>query len=195
MKGEESEGRAMRRLTVFNAMSLDGFIADSTGDMSWAHRQDQEWDSFVRGNANGEGVLVFGRKTYDMMAGYWPTPMAAENAPAVRKRMNELQKIVFSQTMEKALWQNTTLLKGHLEEEVQRLKQQPGPDLVILGGASIVAQLSDARLIDEYQVALAPILLGGGRSMFAAIREKLALRLAGTLSFGNGTVFLTYHRA
>lgn len=110
-------------------------------------------------------------------------------------RMNELQKIVFSQTMEKALWQNTTLLKGHLEEEVQRLKQQPGPDLVILGGASIVAQLSDARLIDEYQVALAPILLGGGRSMFAAIREKLALRLAGTLSFGNGTVFLTYHRA
>ena len=145
----------MRRLTVFNAMSLDGFIADSTGDMSWAHRQDQEWDSFVRGNANGEGVLVFGRKTYDMMAGYWPTPMAAENAPAVRKRMNELQKIVFSQTMEKALWQNTTLLKGHLEEEVQRLKQQPGPDLVILGGASIVAQLSDARLIDEYQVALA----------------------------------------
>jgi len=138
---------------------------------------------------------VLCRKTYDTMAGYWPTPTAAENAPAGRKRMNELQKIVFSQTMEKALWQNTTLLKGHLEEEVQRLKQQPGPDLVILGGASIVAQLSDARLIDEYQVALAPILLGGGRSMFAAIREKLALRLAGTLSFGNGTVFLTYHRA
>jgi len=85
----------MRRLTVFNAMSPDGFIADSTGDMSWAHRQDQEWNSFVRGNASGEGVLVFGRKTYDMMAGYWPTPRAAENAPAVRKRMNELQKIVF----------------------------------------------------------------------------------------------------
>jgi dihydrofolate reductase len=185
----------MRRLTVFNAMSLDGFIADSTGDMSWAHQQDQEWNSFVAGNASGEGVLVFGRKTYDMMAGYWPTPLAAENAPVVAKRMNELQKIVFSRTMEKALWQNTTLLKGDLGAEVKRLKQQPGPDLVILGSASIVTQLSDARLIDEYQVALAPILLGAGRSMFAAIREKLALRLAGTRSFRNGTVFLTYHRA
>jgi len=185
----------MRTLTVFNAMSLDGFIAASTGDMSWAHQSDREWNSFVRGNASGQGVLVFGRKTYDMMAGYWPTPMAAENAPVVAKRMNELQKIVFSRTMEKALWQNTTLLKGHLGTEVKRLKQQPGPDLVILGSASIVTQLSDARLIDEYQVALAPILLGAGRSMFAAIREKLALRLAGTRSFRNRTVFLTYHRA
>jgi dihydrofolate reductase len=185
----------MRKLTVFNTMSLDGFIADSQGDMSWAHRQDQEWNAFVSSNASGEAVLVLGRKTYDLMAGYWPTPMAAENAPVVAKRMNELQKIVFSQTMEKALWQNTTLLRGDLKEEVKRWKRQPGPDLVILGSASIVTQLSDARLIDEYQIALAPILLGGGRSMFAAIREKLALQLAATRSFRNGTVFLTYHRA
>jgi len=185
----------MRKLMVFNSMSLDGFIADSKGDMSWAHQQDQEWNSFVAGNASGQAVLVFGRKTYEMMAGYWPTPMAAENAPVVAKRMNELQKIVFSQTMEKALWHNTTLLKGQLGEEVERLKRQPGPDLVILGSASIVTQLSNARLIDEYQVALAPIVLGGGRSMFVAMREKLALRLASTRSFRNGTVFLTYHRA
>jgi dihydrofolate reductase len=185
----------VRKLTVFNTMSLDGFIADSKGEVSWAHQQDPEWNSFVRANASGEAVLVFGRKTYDMMAGYWPTPMAAQNAPVVAKRMNELRKMVFSQSMKKALWQNTTLLKGDPGEEMKRLKQQPGPDLVILGSASIVAQLSDARLIDEYQVALAPVLLGGGRSMFTAIREKLALRLAGTRSFQNGTVFLTYHRA
>ena len=78
---------------------------------------------------------------------------------------------------------------------MKRLKQQRGPDLVILGSASMVTRLSDARLIDEYQVALAPVLLGGGKSMFAAVREKPALRLAGTRSFPNGTVFLTYHRA
>jgi dihydrofolate reductase len=182
----------MRKLMVFNSMSLDGFIADSKGDMSWAHKQDEEWNSFVAGNAGGEGVLVFGRKTYDMMAGYWPTPMAAQNSPVVAKRMNELQKVVLSQTMNKAAWQNTTLLKGELTEEVKRLKQQAGPDLVILGSASIVAQLSDARLVDEYQVALSPILLGGGKSMFASIHEKLALRLANTRSFQNGNVFLTY---
>jgi dihydrofolate reductase len=185
----------MRKLMVFNSMSLDGFIADGKDDMSWAHQQDEEWNSFVAGNASGEGVLVFGRKTYDMMAGYWPTPMAAQNSPVVAKRMNELQKIVFSRTMEKASWQNTTLLKGELTAEVKRLKQHPGPDLVILGSASIVAQLCDARLIDEFQIALAPILLGGGKSMFAGIGEKLAMKLAGTRSFQNGNVFLTYHPA
>src|SRR6476620_4527015 len=102
----------MRKLMVFNSMSLDGFIADGKGDMSWAHKQDEEWNSFVSGNASGEGVLVFGRKTYDLMASYWPTPMASKNSPVVAKRMNELQKIVFSRTIKNATWSNTTLLKG-----------------------------------------------------------------------------------
>jgi dihydrofolate reductase len=185
----------MRKLMVFNSMSVDGFIADTKGDMSWAHKQDEEWNSFMARNASGDGVLVFGRKTYEMMAGYWPTPMAAQNSPLVAKRMNELQKIVFSRTMEKASWQNTTLLKGDLVEDVRRLKQEAGASLVILGSASIVAQLSDARLIDEYQIAVASIALGGGKSMFAGIGEKLALKLVSTRSFQNGNVFLTYHPA
>jgi dihydrofolate reductase len=185
----------MRKLMVFNSMSLDGFIADAKGDMSWAHKQDEEWNSFMARNASGEGVLVFGRKTYEMMAGYWPTPMAAQNSPLVAKRINELQKIVFSRTMEKASWQNTTLLKGDLVADVRRLKQQAGPDMVILGSASIVAQLSEARLIDEYQIAVGSIALGGGKSMFAGIAEKLALKLISTRTFQNGNVFLTYHPA
>jgi dihydrofolate reductase len=185
----------MRKLMVFNSMSLDGFIADGTGDMSWAHKQDDEWNSFVAGNASGDGVLVFGRKTYDMMAGYWPTPMAAQNSPVVAKRMNELQKIVFSRTMERASWQNATLAKGELAVEMKRLKEQPGAGLVILGSASIVAQLSAARLIDEYQVAMSPVLLGGGKSMFAGLREKLPLKLIRSRSFQNGNVFLTYQPA
>jgi len=185
----------MRKLVVFNSMSLDGFIADSNGDMAWAHKQDQEWTTFVAGNARGEGVLVFGRKTYDMMAGYWPTPMAAKNSPAVAKRMNGLPKIVFSRTMEKAAWQNTTLLKSELIEEVKGLRQQAGPDLVILGSASIAAQLVKARLIDEYQIALCPIMLGGGKSMFASIQQRLELKLTSSRSFQNGNVFLTYHPA
>ena len=182
----------MRKLMVFNSMSLDGFIADGNGDMSWAHRQDQEWNSFVARNASGDGVLVFGRRTYDLMAGYWQTPMAAQNSPLVAKRMNELQKIVFSRTMENASWQNTTLVKGELADEMKRLKEQPGADLVILGSASIVAQLSDARLIDEYQVAMNPVVLGGGKSMFDGVNEKLPLKLTRLQSFQNGNVFVTY---
>ena len=185
----------MRKLMVFNSMSLDGFIADGKGDMSWAHKQDEEWNSFVAGNASGDGVLVFGRRTYDMMAGYWPTPMAAQNSSVVAKRMNELQKIVFSRTMENATWQNTTLVKSELAVEMKRLKAQPGADLVILGSASIVAQLSDARLIDEYQVAMNPVVLGGGKSMFDGVGEKLRLKLIRSRSFQNGNVFLTYQPA
>ena len=182
----------MRKLMVFNSMSLDGFIADANGDMSWAHKQDEEWNSFVAGNARGDGVLVLGRSTYDMMAGYWPTPMAAQNSPVVAKRMNELQKMVFSRTMLEASWQNTTLVKGELACEMKRLKEQPGAGLVILGSASIVAQLSDARLIDEYQIAMNPIVLGGGKSMFDGVREKLPLKLTRWRSFQNGNLFLTY---
>jgi dihydrofolate reductase len=182
----------MRKLMVFNSMSLDGFIADANGDMSWAHKQDEEWNSFVAGNARSDGVLVLGRSTYDMMAGYWPTPMAAQSSPVVAKRMNELQKIVFSRTMLEASWQNTTLVKGELAREMKRLKEQPGAGLVILGSASIVAQLSDARLIDEYQIAMNPIVLGGGKSMFDGIREKLPLKLTRSRSFQNGNLFLTY---
>jgi dihydrofolate reductase len=182
----------MRKLMVFNLVSLDGFIADSRGDMSWAHKQDEEWNSFVSGNASGEGVLVFGRKTYDLMASYWPTPMASKNSPVVAKRMNELQKIVFSRTIKNVTWSNTTLLKGDPADEVKRLKQQAGADLVILGSASIVAQLCDARLIDEYQIGMNPIILGGGKSMFAGAKEKLSLKLSSSRTFQNGNVFLRY---
>ena len=98
--------------------------------------------------------------------------MASQNSPVVAKRMNELQKLVFSNTMEKASWQNTTLMKGELAIEMKRLKGQPGRDMVILGSASIVTQLSAARLIDEYQVAMNPVVLRRSKSMFAGLRES-----------------------
>jgi len=185
----------MRRLIVFNMMSLDGYIADGKGDMSWAHRRDEEWNSFVAGNSSGEAMLLFGRVTYDMMASYWPTPMASQNSPAVARRMNELPKTVFSRKMEKASWQNTTLARGELLEEVEAAKRQPGPDMVILGSASIVRQLTGARLIDEYQIAVSPIVLGGGKSMFGELEERASLKLLSSRTFSNGNVFLSYQPA
>jgi len=185
----------MRKLMVFNMMSLDGFIADGQGDMSWAHQHDEEWNAFVSGNVSGDALMVFGRVTYDLMAGYWPTPAAAANSPLVAKRMNQFEKIVFSRRMERASWQNTTLLKGDLTEEVKRLKAVAGPGLVILGSASLVRQLTAARLIDEYQIALNPVVLGGGKSMFAGLDERVNLKLVDSRTFKNGNVFLTYRPA
>ena len=99
---------------------------------------------------------------------------------------------MFSRTLEKADWENTRLVKGDLATEVRTLKEEPGPGMVIMGSGSIVSQLAQEGLIDEYQIALTPIVLGNGRTMFAGIKEKLDLKLTKTRAFANGTVFLCY---
>lgn len=185
----------MRTLTVFNNVSLDGYISDANGDMSWAHQSDPEWNEFVSGNAQGGGVLLFGRRTYEMMASYWPTPLAHQNDPVVAEQMNSLPKVVFSRTMKQATWKNTTLLQGDLAAEVRKLKAGPGPDLVLMGSGSIVSQLTNARLIDQYQLVVHPLVLGRGLKLFDAVQEKMPLKLEHTRAFGNGNVLLSYTRA
>ncbi len=185
----------MPRLTVFNNVSLDGYFVDRKGDMSWAHRQDPEWNAFAAGNASGGGVLVFGRITYQMMASYWPTPLAAQQNPEVADHINRLPKVVFSRTLDKAAWSNTTLVRNDLAGEVRRLKSGSGPDLVILGSGTIVAQLTAERLIDEYQVVVCPVVLGAGRTMFEGLKQKLNLKRTAARTFSNGNVVLWYEPA
>ncbi len=184
----------MRKLSVFNHVTLDGYFVGANGDMSWAHKDsgDAEWSAFVAENAGGGGVLVFGRITYQMMASYWPTPMAKQNDPAVAERMNGLPKVVFSRTLDKVSWSNTTLFKSGLAAEIRKLKAQSGPDLVILGSGTIVAQLAPEGLIDEYQIVLNPLALGTGRTLFEGVKHKLALKLNKTRTFKNGNILLSY---
>lgn len=183
----------MARLIVFNQMSLDGYFVNRHGDMSWAHRQDAEWKAFVADNAgSGEGLLLFGRKTYDLMASYWPTPLAKKNDPIVAERMNELSKVVFSRTLGKASWSNTRTVKSDLVAAVRRMKKAPGKDMVVLGSGSIVSQLAQAGLIDEYQLVVVPVVLGKGKTMFDGVRESLTLKLTKTRTFKNGNVLLCY---
>jgi dihydrofolate reductase len=180
------------KVIVFNNVTLDGYFVDSAGDMSWAHKHDAEWNNFMASNASGEAVLLFGRITYQLMASYWPTPLAMQNAPVVAKRMNDLQKVVFSRTLEGVSWQNTTLVKSGMVGEVRKMKNGPGSDMVILGSGSIVTQLAQEDLIDEYQIALNPMVLGRGRTMFDGMKAKLPLKLTSSRSFANGNVFLCY---
>ena len=185
----------MRRLSVFDNVSLDGFFTDAKNDMSWAHKHDEEWNAFASGNASGQGELLFGRVTYEMMAAFWPTPQAAQMLPQVAAGMNAMRKHVFSRTLERVSWQNATLLKGDLVSETKRLKEQPGPDLVILGSGSIVSQLTAAGLIDEYQMVLNPIVLGRGRTLFETVDRKTPLTLTRSRTFKNGNVVLWYEPA
>jgi dihydrofolate reductase len=182
----------MRRLSAFEQVSLDGFFTDAKGDMSWAHKQDPEWNEFAASNASGGGALLFGRVTYEMMASFWPTPAAMASLPAVARGMNEMPKFVFSRTLKKASWQNTTLVKGDMPAEVRKLKSGSGPGLTVLGSGSVVSQLAQAGLIDELQIVVNPIVLGKGRTLFETVGERIALKRTGTRAFGNGNVVLSY---
>lgn len=187
----------MRSLTVFNNVTLDGYFTGVHGDFSWAHdpaivKPDAEFDAFVAGNATGGGELLFGRITYEMMAGYWPSPMARANDPVVAERMNALPKVVFSRTLAKASWNNTQLVKGDLLAAVRKMKAEPGDGMVVLGSGSIVAQLAAAGLVDEYQLVVLPVVLGSGRTMFDGVPGPLGLELKGSRAFPGGKVLLTY---
>jgi dihydrofolate reductase len=186
----------MPRLIVFNSITLDGYFTDKKGDMSWAHQNsDSEWDEFVEENASGAGVLVFGRVTFEMMKSFWPTPSALKQFPVVAERMNNLPKVVFSRTLDQADWKNTKLVKGDLAAEVRKMKEGPGEDMAIMGSGSIVSQLAQVGLIDEFQLVLNPIALGQGRTMFEGVKEKLRMKHTKTRTFGNGSVLLCYEPA
>ena len=185
----------MQKLDVFNSVTLDGYFTGPDDDISWAHREDPEWNAFVEENSKGGGTLLFGRKTYEMMASFWPTPEAAASFPVVAQRMNQMPKVVFSRTLDQAPWQNTKLVKGNLAAEVRKLKAEPGEGISILGSGSIVAQLAGEGLIDEYQFVVVPVVLGAGRTMFEGLKGKVNLKPTGTRKFQNGNVLMRYRPA
>ncbi len=184
----------MRKLLVFNLVTLDGYFAGPEGNISW-HRVDDEFQELANQASNSGNTLLFGRVTYQLMASYWPTPEALKSDPVVAAGMNSAEKIVFSRTLTKADWNNTRLARGDLLEEVRRLKQGSGKDLTILGSGSVVAQLARADLIDEYQILLNPVVLGKGKTMFEGVKGPLSFKLAKTRVFKNGNVLLTCHPA
>ena len=187
----------MRKVRVFNSVSLDGYYTDANNDYTWAHQgaNDPELLEFTKGNAQGANALVFGRVTYDVMVAWWPTPEAAKVMPDVAKGMNAAPKYVFSRTLEKANWSNTTLLRGDPATEIARLRETSGPDMTVLGSGTIVAQLAQARLLDEVQLLVCPVVLGSGKSQFAGVTGKPWWTLSRSRTFKNGRVFLAYQCA
>jgi dihydrofolate reductase len=181
----------MRKLSVFNLVTLDGYISGEDGDISW-HRVDPEFQEYAEKNSNSGNTLLLGRVTYELFSAYWPTPEALKTDAVVAHGMNSCPKIVFSRTLTKAGWNNTRIVKDDIVGEVRKLKQQSGNDLTILGSGSIVTQLTRAGLIDEFQILLNPVILGKGKTMFDGLEGKPVLKLIKSRTFGNGNVLLCY---
>lgn len=179
----------MRKLIMWNMVTLDGYFE---GAQPW----DIDWHEYVWGDelerfsldqAATADLLLFGRVTYEGMAAYWTS---AEGA--IADYMNRVAKVVFSNTLDEADWNNTRLVNGQAEEEVARLKQQSGENILVFGSADLSATLMEHGLIDEYRLGVVPIVLGEGNPLFKAHPEPITMQLVDARPLRSGCVILSY---
>jgi dihydrofolate reductase len=180
----------MRKAIIFVMTSLDGYFEGSNGDLSW-HNVDAEFNDFAAEQLDEADILLFGRKTYELMAGYWPSDTAVTNDPIIAGMMNSKPKIVFSKSMDKAEWNNTRLLSD-VGAGILELKEQPGKDLLILGSANLAVSLIEQKLIDEFRIMVNPVVLGDGAILFDGIKDRHKLKLLNIITFKSGNVLLNY---
>lgn len=184
----------MRNLVAFMHISLDGYAAGPTGELDWV-AYDQELEKYAETVVSTVGTALYGRVTYHMME-YWRTVLA--NPASTQHEIDHahwieaIPKVVVSTTLKSVDWNNTRIIAGNLAEEILKLKQQPGKDIVIFGSPSLTRTLAELGLIDQYQLTLNPVLLGSGMPFFATLPQKSQLQLLFVKTFGSGAMGLHY---
>jgi dihydrofolate reductase len=185
----------MRNVISLMHVSLDGFVAGPNGEMDWI-AIDEEMYSDVADLVSTVDTALYGRVTYHGMESYWPTVPANPASTKEERRhahwVENVQKIVFSTTLESVGWNNTRLVKANVAEEVARLKQQPGKNLMIFGSPTLTHTFIQLGLIDEYRITVNPVVLGSGIPLFKDVREQIALKLLASKTFRSGVVGLHY---
>jgi dihydrofolate reductase len=180
----------MGKISVFNFITLNGFFEGKGKDSSW-HVHGKEENDFAVEMLDKGGTLLFGRVTYEMMAGYWTSDFALQNDPKVAEGMNRAEKIVFSRTLPKADWKNTRLIRDNMLDELRKLKES-GKEMAVLGSGSIVTQLAENNLVDEFQIMVDPVVLGEGTPIMKGLTHQMNLRLKNHRIFNSGVVLLIY---
>jgi dihydrofolate reductase len=187
----------MGRIVVTEFVSLDGVMEAPGGGEDFEHAgwtfeiaRGDEGDKFKLDETLETEALLLGRKTYEGFAAAWP---GREGEFA--DKFNNMPKYVVSSTLEKAEWNNSTLLEGDVVEEVSKLRQQPGGDIVVHGSAQLVQTLLEHDLVDELRLMVFPVVLGSGKRLFGATTNKKPLRLADSTTVGDGVEILIYEPA
>jgi len=191
----------MRKVILFMHISLDGFVGGPNGEMNWITMNDDAMGKYlITDLLTTVDTMLLGRELYQGFENYWPS--AAKN-PSTPKDLVDFAnwienspKIVFTKTLEKVGWKNSKLIhikdNDDISEEVRKLKQQPGKDMVIFGGASMASTLVKLGLIDEYRLKLEPVILGSGKPLFKDIGVRINLKLIKSKTFDSGVVGLYY---
>jgi dihydrofolate reductase len=187
----------MRKIIASEFYTIDGLMSDPDDQMDWVMANfSPEMGKYEKDLYGSSDTLMLGRVTYKIFEGYWPS---AETSPSTPKeemwmahKINEMQKIVFSRSLKSLSWKNSTLIADLIPEEINTMKEQPGRDILVIGSANIVQQLTNSGLIDEYHLLLHPVILGEGKPLFKDLKERHDLDLIKTETFSNGVVLLQY---
>ncbi|MDR0299076.1 MAG: dihydrofolate reductase family protein [Streptococcaceae bacterium] len=187
----------MRKLILFLHSSLDGFVEGPKGAMDIGFvAYDKDLEAEAGNILSTVETIIWGRGTYEGMYSYWPTipsnPDASEHELNHAKWIENVEKVVFSRTLDKADWKNTRLVKENMLEEIQKLKAQSGGDMLILGSPRLAHELMKAGLIDEYKITVSPVLVGSGLRLFEGIQEQTNLKLTHSKALKSGALVLTY---
>lgn len=184
-----------RRLYVSMLVSVDGFIEGPERELDWFRDGDPQFEQYCDEMLDSVGVALYGRRSYELMVQYWPNaeqnPKSAADLAFARK-MNALPKVVLSRTLQKATWNNTTILRDNVAERLKELKRTPGKPIVAWAGADLVATLAELDLVDEYRLIVQPVVLGRGTPMFQRVAGRRSLRLTRTTQLGRGITVLCY---
>lgn len=187
----------MRKIVVFNLISIDGFFAGEDGNIDW-HMVDDEFNEFAVEHTKEFGAIIFGKTTYQLFADFWPSavndPKMSPEDREIAKTIDDVEKIVFSKSLQEVTWKNSKLFHDIDSEEVKKWKEGDGKPMAIFGSGEIVQQFANLGLIDEYRLLVNPLILGKGKPMFKDV-EMQKLKLLNTRTFGNGNVLLTYEPA
>jgi dihydrofolate reductase len=185
----------MRKIISFNHLSLDGFVAGPNGEMNWITLHPELFSHVDKRISQGDSAL-YGRVTYQMMEGYWPT--AADKPNPSQHEINHsswykgIRKIVLSKTLSEEGLSNTLLLRDNLAEQITAIKQESGPEILLFGSPSATHSLLELGLIDGFWLFVNPVVLGKGIPLFTNVREKLKLQLVGSHRFDFGVHELDY---
>lgn len=185
----------MRKLIFFMHTSLDGFVAGPNGEMDWI-KVDEEIFDFVGTMTDKADTALYGRVTYEMMEGYWPTageqPDASKHDKEHSKWYNKVPKVVLSGTMQETGLKNTLVISKQLPENINELKQQAGKNILIFGSPGASQSLLNEGLIDEFWLFVNPIILGQGMPLFKDITGTTELKLVESKTFKCGVIALHY---
>lgn len=183
----------MAKLVAYNFITLNGYYKGLNEDIGW-HKHGAEESKYSEEMLALGNILVFGRKTYEHMAGFWPMPFARDMFPVVAKGMNSSEKLVITTNQHfEATWNNSRVMWGDVVEKMRELKQTSSKDMAILGSGSIISLFSDHRLIDEYQIMIDPVAIVSGTPIFHGIKSNLNLKFTSSRIFKSGVVLLNYN--